>query len=362
MTTVIGKTSNRIDELLATHLVDAEISNGRLLVTNRAGAVSDLGLMDTPHNHDDRYPKIIEVGSGPDPNRRVDNLVSWSESVSNGTGAIVIQTNLTFGNYMCNLNIRGYNYATHDNLHDIDLGFYAYAAGAGEFHGHGAVSKGNSATIGGIRLMRRASDSKIAIILDLEASYSWQYPKFTVDGIFGHTLPTDAMLQGWTITRQTSLAAYVAMTTVRVDHILPLVPISRQGVSIYRQTNLPNDGITRQTHYYNFGYPPAGAQQALIHMSLSAHCVANAQVAWYPYMVNALGAWELMGGAAHPIHNHSNASLNMGSSWSVMADVRRWALQGTQMQIQLVASNDAGSGAWIDVGGLMMTVTWLGSV
>lgn len=360
MATVIGKTSVRIDELLAPHLVDAEISNGRLLVTNRAGAVSDLGLMDTPHNHDDRHRKLIEVGSG-EGNRRVDNLATWSEAVSGGPGVIVIQTNLSFGNYMCRLNIKGYNYATDDNLHDIDLGFYAFNTGAGEFHGHGAVSKGNSATIGGIRLMRRASDNKVAIILDLQSSYAWQYPKFTVDGVFGHTVPPDSQLQGWTITRLTSLAAYVAMTTVRIDHLLPLVPISKVGTSTYRLTNLPNDGAVRQTHYHNFGGPPSGAQQALITMSVNAHCVANAQVAWHPYYVNALGGWEPFPAGGNPVHNHGNPSLNMGATWSVIADVRRWALQGTVMQLQLQASNDAGSGAWLDVGALMISVTYLGS-
>jgi hypothetical protein len=43
MATVIGKTSERIDQLLANLVVNAEISGGHLFITFRDGAVSDLG-------------------------------------------------------------------------------------------------------------------------------------------------------------------------------------------------------------------------------------------------------------------------------------------------------------------------------
>lgn len=161
--------------------------NSKLAVSRSAGTTSA-----------DRWKNYYEI------------LNDFNGTAATLTGSMVIQTNMTFGNYMTQLRIRGYQYVTNSQDLDLSVGFYAYSTGP-QFLSHGVVQKG-STDISQVRLMRRTSDNKIAIVIDITGG-TWAYPRVQVDGQFGFTSPPDSELTGWTVTYTTDLTAYTAMTT-----------------------------------------------------------------------------------------------------------------------------------------------------
>lgn len=368
MATVIGKTSSRIDELLADLVTETEIIDGRLVVTKRSGAVSDMGAIDLAHNHDDlyfteaesdaRFAKRLETSGNV---KRAWSLVQYGEAVSGGSGDIVIQTNLTFGNYMTNLEIKGFNYYGGNSIIDLTVNFYAFESTS--FVNVDAVNKG-TLQFSNVRLMRRTSDNKIAIVLTPAAGLLWEYPKLVVDGIFGHTIPTDAMLQGWTITRTTSLAAYTAMTTVSVTSYEERGIPTGSKVSWHTgpTTHLPNDEIARTTHLLtSIVTIPNNAVTMQLSMQVNAHCSYNAQTWWAPCVsLNNGSSWLSLyeySGLYIPSHNHTNPGTNIGFAHSSIFDVR--AARGGMVALAVNGRNDAGSGSWTYVGNLTYTLTFL---
>lgn len=135
------------------------------------------------------------------------NMAYYEEQAPNIGGYMVVQTNLTIGNYMVRLDVRGYTYAPYNNIIDLAITFYGFQAD-NTFYSIDVVNKG---TLGfaDIRLMTRTSDGKIAIGLwpDTPSNY-WQYPKLAVDAYVGHTEATDAQMNGWSISRKPLLGEY----------------------------------------------------------------------------------------------------------------------------------------------------------
>lgn len=216
MATVVGKTSTRIDELLADVVVLTYVENGRIYVKNRSGAVSDIGPHMPAHSHDDRYFTETEsdtlfsrkitrgtLGSSV----RIENLCNYEEAAGNLSGYLIIQTNVGFSNQMTRLHLTGHVYIPGNNEIDVVVSYYPYSAGPGVANAS-IVNKG-SFHFSDVRILSRVSDGKIAIaLLPYTTSNYWHYPKLWVDGIFGHSALSDAQAAGWSISRVGSLSGY----------------------------------------------------------------------------------------------------------------------------------------------------------
>lgn len=211
MATVIGKTSDRIDQLLANVLVGAEIdSSGNLLITNRQGAVTNLGNVnaDTVRH----LQKLIEPNATNKGLVISDTLAMYQESSSNIPGYLIIQTNLTHADTMVRLHIEGWDYESAvGNIVDSVITFYPFSDG-NIYH---ADHKNNGTKrFDEVHILKRNSDGKIAIALrpGTTGNY-WNYPKLRVSGMFGHILVPDSALAGWTISRSESLTGYTTKKT-----------------------------------------------------------------------------------------------------------------------------------------------------
>ena len=142
---------------------------------------------------------------------------------------------------------------------------------------------------------------------------------------------------------------------------LEVLPILHNGTYTYRSQNAPNDGAERTVHpVHDYGAPPANAIWAEIHMSVSANCFSNAQCWWKPHLRrgDAANNWVIPG--TFYVHNHGNAYFDMGRSWTFNLDVRPHVARGHGVQLALNCSNDPGSGAWLDIGAMHSTITYMG--
>jgi len=147
--------------------------------------------------------------------QRYDNLAMYQEATANLPGYIVIQTNLTYLNTMTRLHIQGMTYENNNNIIDLLINFYPYSSASAV----GNVDATNNGThsFKSIGIYHRNSDSKIAVVLETWSPTTfWQYPKLVVDGMFAHTAvdPATVLASGWSISRQTSLAAYTSRATL----------------------------------------------------------------------------------------------------------------------------------------------------
>lgn len=139
---------------------------------------------------------------------------------------------------------------------------------------------------------------------------------------------------------------------------LEVLPIGYANTYLYRTTNLPNDAIERTTHAItSFGVPPSNAIWAAVTLSVSAHCVANCAVRWRTHITGPDNAWLMRDFYSH---NHANAAFDLGRTHTFNVDVRGHVRNGYALQTALNGANDAGSGAWVDVGALHISVTWMG--
>lgn len=135
------------------------------------------------------------------------NLAYYEEGSPNLAGYIVVQTNLTMGNYMMRFDFRGYMYSPYNNVVDLTVTAYAFQADS-QYYNVDVSNKGTM-QFSDIRLLTRTSDGKLAIaLLPDTPSNLWQYPKMVVDAYVGHTEATNAQLSGWTLTRQANLSAW----------------------------------------------------------------------------------------------------------------------------------------------------------
>ena len=182
---------------------------------------AQVGAAASSHTHDDRYyteaesdARFINQIEANGAFKRARGLIRYNHNAGNVNGSIVIQTNLTFGGFMSNVHIQGYNYTGVEQDIDLNVTFYSTGGATPSFSNIEAVNKG-SFDFSQVRLMRRTSDNTVVIVLDAPANptYSWQYPKIAVDAIVAHSTPTDAMLQGWSLAITTDLTAYTAMST-----------------------------------------------------------------------------------------------------------------------------------------------------
>lgn len=144
------------------------------------------------------------------------NLCSYKEHAPNLPGYVIIQTNMTFGNYMTSLNIRGYLYQNVGNIVDLTINFYAYNPDQSIVNA--TVSNRGSAQFSEALILRKDSDGKVAIALKpTTTSNYWHYPHLWVDGMFAHTDITVATLKtGWLINRAPTTTGYTTKATLAV--------------------------------------------------------------------------------------------------------------------------------------------------
>lgn len=146
--------------------------------------------------------------------KRVNNLCTYSENVSGGTGYLIIQTNIPVNSSsMCRVDIKGYQYEPDNASIDLTVTFYPYSVDSSIVNTE--VTNRGSFHFSSVTMLSRTSDGKVAIALASGGSGGvWQYPKIVVDGIFGHNVLTEAqLLTGWSISRVANFTGYTTKAT-----------------------------------------------------------------------------------------------------------------------------------------------------
>lgn len=138
------------------------------------------------------------------------NLASYSQSSSSAAGAFVIQTNVPMtANAMTRTVIEGYFYDSSSPF-KIDVGSYFYSSGT--FNNRGYVNVGNKKLT--VRLGKNTATGNVVIILGDEGS-TYSYPKLTVTQFMhGHSSINESYADNWSISQETSLAAYDTIVSV----------------------------------------------------------------------------------------------------------------------------------------------------
>ena len=179
------------------------------LGTDPAGD-ADLVIKSLAQNLDTRLNVVDMPGAV---GRRAYNLCLFSAAISNGTGYIIIQTNIAVNStVMTTLNITGYCYEPDNNTINTSISFYPYTDSS--IH-NAEITNNGSFHFSNVQILSRNSDGKVAIALTSGAPNSyWNYPKLAVDGIFGHTAVADSDLTtGWKIFRAANLSGYTSKVT-----------------------------------------------------------------------------------------------------------------------------------------------------
>lgn len=164
--------------------------------------------------------KVPSIGSGTGVGKSFRYPLVYSSSTSSITDNLVIDTPITFGAFMCKLQIGGYNYSSTNNI-NLGVSFYAYNVGPA-FVNTGAISTGNKVVT--VRLARKISTGTVSVILT-PSSGAWQYPKLTVsEALVTLSTPPDTFLNGWAVTQ-------VAEASVAASYDLITSPPSRDVLS-----------------------------------------------------------------------------------------------------------------------------------
>ena len=138
------------------------------------------------------------------------------------------------------------------------------------------------------------------------------------------------------------------------------IPISRHAGVAATLTNLPdNDALYNTFVNGSIVTIPSTAVTALLVQQHPARCEGNAQCHWYPqYTLNGGAVWNDFGTAGfYTSHNQNNPAIDMGLMCSIEVDVR--ANRGQALGLAMTGRNDGGSVAWIHVGFLHWSITFL---
>lgn len=137
------------------------------------------------------------------------NVTGFNQGGSNYTGAILIQTPITFTAKMTRIDIAGFNYRGSENEIDLSVAFYAYNS-TSNFVNHGFTDSG---TFRIPKVYLTNIGGKVAVILG-DANTVWQYPKVMVErAIISQSTVTDSWAEGWSTSFVTDLSGY-DLTTV----------------------------------------------------------------------------------------------------------------------------------------------------
>lgn len=223
-----------------------------------AGAAGGWSAWTLQATNDDQYVRRLAASSGL---WIACDAATYNESIPSGTGSIVIQTGLSFGNYMTRVHITGYSYEGTGQDIDLVVSFYAYSVGPA-YANYGVVNLGNVQIQ--VDLARRASDNTVAIILTkVGPSTTWSYPKIVVDVVISTssaTTPPAAAMEGWTTSRVTDLTPWTVMVTpgVTVPGAIPVSGVYTTTVTTNPATLL-GYGTWTSLGSVNFGTTPVYA-------------------------------------------------------------------------------------------------------
>jgi len=138
------------------------------------------------------------------------DVLRWQSPAASSAGSLVIDTPITFGNYMTRIAIRGFDYQNGMNVWDVDAGFYAYNSGPA--FARTTVKVDGPADVTGVRFARNTTTGTVALVIDKTSA--WQYPAFTIETVdISHVSPPDSFQTGWSATFSTDLAGYDLVTS-----------------------------------------------------------------------------------------------------------------------------------------------------
>lgn len=139
------------------------------------------------------------------------DVASYNFSTGTQTGALVIETPITFGSYMAKVNIKGYLYNSGTGTDiDVTIDFYAYSAGT--YHNYSFTSRG-SRQVDAVKIAKNAS-GKVVIILG-STTDKWDYPHIRIPEVaITYTTPPDSFKTGWSMSVKNDLSTYTYQTNV----------------------------------------------------------------------------------------------------------------------------------------------------
>lgn len=148
--------------------------------------------------------------------KRAMNIATYQETISNGTGYMIIETNLQNTNQMLRIDVKGWDYSDHNNIIDLTFTMYPYED---DFVYSYDYKNNGTAKFSSVLILKNTSNGKIAIALQRDSGF-WQYPKLAIDAWFGHVWVDTTKLSGWRVFRAANLSAYETMRTLGDDPIL----------------------------------------------------------------------------------------------------------------------------------------------
>lgn len=188
----------------------AELSTASLRGSLTIGQVSNLQTeLNTLDADIDTKVSTINSGAGV---KTFTNPLVWRQTGSGMSGAIVIDTPITFSNYMCNIKIAGFNYRNNQATIAMDIGFYATSSTS---FVNTVWSNYSSTPIAQIRLARKTSTNTVSILINRGENALWYYPQINVyQALIGHVSPPDSFKDGWDASIITSLTGYDLVTDI----------------------------------------------------------------------------------------------------------------------------------------------------
>jgi hypothetical protein len=145
------------------------------------------------------------------------HVLSFVAPTTGNVGSLVIDTGITFANRMCGLHIRGYNHLTNDSILDWKVHFYATSTPA--ITVTSVLLRGDYGP-SAVRLMRNAVTDTVVVVVD--TSTDWDYPKILVDALVTHTGAPDSELDpaNWSALITADTSAYTLMVTPTLQRTL----------------------------------------------------------------------------------------------------------------------------------------------
>jgi microcystin-dependent protein len=149
-------------------------------------------------------------GSGSASVKEKKNALTFVQNTGNSVGSLVIRTGITFNNRMCALHIRGYNYMSNDSIINWRIHFYANSTPS---IANPTILLSGDYGPSAIRIFRDPATNTVVIVVDTTSD--WDYPKIIVDALVTHALvPDSELLTGWSASITTTIdPTYILMST-----------------------------------------------------------------------------------------------------------------------------------------------------
>lgn len=162
----------------------------------------------------EKRDKRMSFGTGNNTTHRKDYLCMYSNATANLSGAIIIDTKVTFTNIMTRVDVTGYNYSGSSGVINLQIKFYAAdSSGTSVIYNPEVVSSG-SCTPSQVIIAKNSSGFASVIIRPPVGN--WQYPRIAVDGLVAHVTVSPTVLDDWSIQYLTDYSAYTIQTNAPI--------------------------------------------------------------------------------------------------------------------------------------------------